>query len=140
MECKKCGCKVSEEELMPEGHLHYSKMTCKDCKAFHGWGRKPDNEHVRIDRNENWKTMHREKHGKYICQWCGMDETLYGDHLGWKFQCDHIVPLSEGGKDEFDNTQILCFSCHSDKTERRKVKQLVYAKLEGQHGHIQNRI
>jgi 5-methylcytosine-specific restriction protein A len=31
-------------------------------------------------------------------------------------EVDHIVPLSDGGDNSFDNLQALCKSCHSRKT------------------------
>ena len=33
---------------------------------------------------------------------------------------DHIIPLAEGGDDDFDNLQALCKSCHSRKTAREQ--------------------
>lgn len=33
-------------------------------------------------------------------------------------EVDHIVPLSQGGTNEWDNLQPLCKSCHSKKTRR----------------------
>ncbi|MDH6057218.1 HNH endonuclease, partial [Umezakia ovalisporum] len=28
----------------------------------------------------------------------------------------HIIPLSQGGKDEYDNSQLLHIHCHGEKT------------------------
>jgi len=33
-------------------------------------------------------------------------------------EVDHIVPLSQGGPDEWDNLQGLCHDCHAAKTAR----------------------
>lgn len=32
------------------------------------------------------------------------------------FECDHLVPFSEGGETTLQNLQALCPSCHLDKT------------------------
>ena len=34
-------------------------------------------------------------------------------------EVDHIVPLAEGGKDEFSNMQALCKNCHKEKTQQQ---------------------
>ena len=40
------------------------------------------------------------------CEMCGADAT----------DVDHIVPLTQGGGNEWTNLQALCKSCHSRKT------------------------
>lgn len=44
------------------------------------------------------------------CRQCGIS----GDdaHL----ECDHIVPVAEGGQDTLDNAVMLCTHCHAVKT------------------------
>lgn len=34
--------------------------------------------------------------------------------------CDHIVPKTQGGKDEESNLQCLCSACHARKTNRER--------------------
>jgi 5-methylcytosine-specific restriction endonuclease McrA len=41
-----------------------------------------------------------------VCQRCGSDESLTGDH---------IVPRTAGGRNTVSNTQLLCRSCNSRK-------------------------
>jgi len=44
---------------------------------------------------------------------CWLPDLNHGD-----FQCDHIIPRSQGGSEEDDNLQTLCRRCHSQKTLR----------------------
>ena len=44
-------------------------------------------------------------------------------------QVDHIVPLARGGKDDLSNMQLLCFSCHANKT--REEQRARNQKLKG---------
>ena len=44
------------------------------------------------------------------CRLC--NETL----LDFRWQCDHIVPLWDGGSNVLDNLQAICANCHSEKT------------------------
>ncbi len=44
----------------------------------------------------------------YTCQACG--------RIGGKLELDHIINLASGGIDNEDNLQILCQSCHQQKT------------------------
>ena len=31
-------------------------------------------------------------------------------------EVDHVIPLHQGGTDDFDNLQALCHDCHAEKT------------------------
>ena len=46
---------------------------------------------------------------KYTCQDCG--------RIGGQLECDHKVPVSQGGTDDMDNLQTLCADCHHPKTK-----------------------
>ena len=52
--------------------------------------------------------LHKQK-GK--CEWCKL-HFFYGDLL----EIDHIIPKSKGGKDEYNNLQVLHRHCHDKKT------------------------
>lgn len=42
------------------------------------------------------------------------------DLVDREFDCDHIVPLANGGKNAIENLQALCKSCHKFKTSREQ--------------------
>ena len=50
-----------------------------------------------------------------VCKVCNRAESL---------QVDHIVPLSQGGGDEYANLQGICIPCHKDKTAREQMSPL----------------
>lgn len=129
--CNQCGNIDLKTVLMPKNHMHYAKLVCAECNdKFITWAKKPENIDKNTRNNNNkFKWLHRERNNQYICTWCGADETIWKDNLGWTFQLDHIHQLSEGGIDEYDNTQILCFVCHGDKTSRRKEIQMFKDRL-----------
>jgi 5-methylcytosine-specific restriction protein A len=49
-----------------------------------------------------------------ICQACEKKVTLA------TFELDHILALANGGTNELDNIQMLCKTCHQDKTKSEK--------------------
>jgi hypothetical protein len=120
--CKQCGSVEVTEIINPEGHLHYSRINCNDCNAM-VWGKKPSNDNNNTrSHNDKLKLLHKRRDGVYRCCWCGADERIFSDHLGWQFQLDHVIPISEGGLDSFENSQILCFVCHGDKRTEKASK------------------
>jgi RNA-directed DNA polymerase len=51
------------------------------------------------------------KRQKGKCNWCG-EHFMDGDVM----EVDHITPKSQGGKDRYDNLQLLHGHCHDQKT------------------------
>jgi 5-methylcytosine-specific restriction endonuclease McrA len=49
----------------------------------------------------------------YVCAECGEKSP----HK-WKFQIDHIYPMSKGGKTKEENLQLLCRSCNLRKSDK----------------------
>ena len=113
MDCKNCGSKEFYEELMEEENKHYSKIICRKCNQFAKWGKKPENESKRSDKNKVWRKKHKQKDGLWTCGFCGITSEIISHPSQW--DADHIIPLSEGGDDEFENTMMLCIFCHSMK-------------------------
>lgn len=48
---------------------------------------------------------------------------MCGEALASHFQCDHIIPLWEGGADSTDNCQALCANCHASKTQQEALRR-----------------
>ena len=44
----------------------------------------------------------------YTCQKCGQVVAI--------FEIDHVIPLFQGGSDSDSNKQLLCCSCHKEKS------------------------
>ena len=57
------------------------------------------------------------------CQICGWRLLP-----GTRWEVDHILPLSLGGRDETSNLQVLCAPCHGTKT--RTIDRPALAKAE----------
>ena len=47
---------------------------------------------------------------------CADPFNIHADHPVLATDVDHILPRSRGGRDNWDNLQALCHSCHSRKT------------------------
>lgn len=56
----------------------------------------------------DWWTIRREVFDRdgYRCVYCGSEHQL---------ECDHIVPLSQGGGNDLSNLTTACKSCNSSK-------------------------
>ena len=128
MKCKYCGVDT-EVVIRPEGDPHYAEYRCPKCDSYNGFVPKPKNKDKRRDRNTSWRAKWKEK--GFICALCGATEVDYPVSGQW--QLDHIVQLCDGGRDEFDNTMMLCTFCHTIKnTEQKRRKSLKKEELECQ--------
>lgn len=57
--------------------------------------------------------VHLLRRDKYQCQVCR-------EAVGISGHVDHIVPLSQGGTNDWDNLQVLCQACHAVKTNKER--------------------
>ena len=76
--------------------------------------KKPDTKPkiLRKCRNNEKLRLHTLQRNDYTCCSCLQSYPEY------KLECDHIIPLQQGGKDDLTNTQTLCISCHKIKTNK----------------------
>lgn len=63
-----------------------------------------------VARKHRWTVAYRQR---YACAKCATLLHPKG------FDIDHVVELRDGGKDELDNLQALCATCHAKKTRTR---------------------
>ena len=50
------------------------------------------------------------EYDNYECQYCGARDT--------QIECDHIIPISRGGTNEFDNLITACKKCNREKRDK----------------------
>lgn len=67
-----------------------------------------------------WDVYNRDN---FTCQYCGK-----GAHQNL-LELDHIVPLSQGGRDHRDNLITACFECNRGKSKKLLNKKLVSKQL-----------
>lgn len=64
--------------------------------------------------------------------WTKFRDRLRGGGRSW-WECDHIVPLSEGGRHHRDNLRVLCVPCHRRETaalaSRRAGRHTLFAEV-----------
>ena len=76
--------------------------------------RRPPRRHDNAGLRRRLERLHREltleelkrRYGKSACFRCGARKDL---------TIDHVVPRSQGGPDDIDNYQILCWDCNQKK-------------------------
>jgi len=59
---------------------------------------------------------------EYRCQWLGCGAPIGRAPKDW--QCDHIVPVRDGGTDDLSNLQALCLKHAYEKTYRDRQNRL----------------
>lgn len=64
--------------------------------------------------DSNWRKLRKRRlDGEPLCRPC----TQAG-YVTPAVEVDHIIPKALGGRDEWDNTQSICSSCHKAKTRK----------------------
>jgi len=106
--------------------IHYGKLECDYCKKWFKWVSTPREDGIRkkTSKHSIQQVLKFHKKEKEFCFFClrakeqlGFNETI---------TIDHIEELSKGGRDEIENLQILCTSCH-------KLKNWVYLYMNNHH-------
>lgn len=71
---------------------------------------------ARSDRADSREVFERDG---WRCQLCGRRVRLTkGPRAARRAVVDHIVPLSRGGTDTYDNVQAACHACNAAKSAR----------------------
>ena len=59
----------------------------------------------------------------YNQHWMCVGEKCNGQvQLSANWNLDHIIPLFQGGSNDFTNLQILCSDCHAIKTQKERIE------------------
>lgn len=127
MKCKFCG-GPTKLVLRPETP-HYGEIRCQDrqCGRHNKWVPKPENKDKRRDKNTTWRSTWESKGFK--CGLCGATAEEYPNSGQWEL--DHIIQLSDGGEDVFENTMMLCVFCHTIKNTEQKRRKAINRVKEG---------
>lgn len=65
------------------------------------------------------------------CFYCDRTMTRFGDNTKTDFCCEHLTPLSRGGKDHPDNIVGACNSCNTKKRNRTMEEFVEHMKAKG---------
>ena len=68
--------------------------------------------------------------GNMICPCCGKHMQIFSNVAGQNnaYSIDHIIELQNGGTNNIDNLQVICFKCNRTKRDNTKItKALVKA-------------
>lgn len=117
-----CNCKHCGESFV--GTSHNATFCSKYCLDSHYRSARIARKRLVATEFVSVKVLHERDGGR--CQICrkAVDITLAWPHR----KCatiDHIVPLSKGGADTYQNTQLAHLSCNSGKSNRMEGKQLL---------------
>lgn len=121
-EVAKSMCKQCQVEIIPvlskEPHaLHGYKRLCPVCGAFCGWNGKE--KALKTTDGKRTKSSNWTVKGLNIdyCQMCLRPKKFLAN--GDTLEIHHIKPVKDGGKDDPDNINVLCTSCHKIVHHRR---------------------
>ena len=122
--CEECG-----QEFMT--FISSKKYCCKDCRIRHNRRKRKDKRFKDMDRDFSITVKSLYERDKGICWICGKkcdldDYTVRPDGTiicGKNYpSVDYIIPVSEGGKDRWNNVRLAHRSCNAKRyqDERRK--------------------
>lgn len=108
--CAVPGCPgIAVESNYCPAHLGIAIEKSREARRAYDATREPD---------PNYGYKWRKLRARFIQAhpWCEDPFCVHGDQLVPATDVDHIVPLKEGGTNDFENLQSLCHECHSRKT------------------------
>lgn len=118
--CECCG-----SLFVPSGRIKYCSTTCSKRinNAIKKDRRIRKIRHVVVDKNITLERLYERDNGRcYICgNVCDWDDYAieHGVFIAYNNypSIDHIVPISKGGKHEWNNVKLACRGCNSRKSD-----------------------
>lgn len=97
------------------------RVRCLDCREFAPVGHNRCAAHQRVKREEKREgrtgpslVLRKRLNAKGFSHCRECERTMSAALL----RVDHVKPLSQGGKDEWGNLNVICTDCHNLKTAR----------------------
>jgi len=108
--CRHCGEWMQREKEPVERELTYSESA--EQEALRYYAKLAENPPASKSKTENsyntrlWRSVRKRSLARsgYRCESCGVNQPELYVH--------HILPRRDGGKDEMENTMVLCSKCH----------------------------
>lgn len=99
---------ISKTKVFYEDDIEFAKeLSLKNNKGFYlnkdFWDAKVRVERAKVSKKMRLSILSRDH---FKCKYCGSTLNL---------EIDHIIPISKGGKSEYNNLQTLCHLCNVNK-------------------------
>ncbi len=99
---------ISKTKVFYEDDIEFAKeLSIKNNRGYYinkdFWDAKVRVERARVSKKIRLSILNRDH---YRCKYCGSTLNL---------EIDHIIPISKGGKSEYNNLQTLCHRCNINK-------------------------
>jgi len=119
--CRTCGARAVQGTNRCPGHMAPAPTACRVCPRRALPGERFCAVHLPTEadrpsyRHEYTKAQYRRARARRLelarglCEACGVT-------LSASWQCDHFIPLADGGTNALGNLRALCAACHAKKT------------------------
>ena len=99
---------ISKTKVFYEDDIEFAKeLSIKNSRGYYinkdFWDAKVRVERAKVSKKIRLSILNRDH---YRCKYCGSTQNL---------EIDHIIPISKGGKSEYNNLQTLCHRCNVNK-------------------------
>ena len=99
---------ISKIKVFYEDDIEFAKeLSIKNNKGYYinkdFWDAKVRVERAKVSKKMRLSILSRDH---FKCKYCGSTQNL---------EIDHIIPISKGGKSEYNNLQTLCHRCNVNK-------------------------
>lgn len=76
------------------------------------------------------RELNIQKHGTLTCEYCGKKELTSVPYRKDSATIDHLVPLSAGGGNQWENLYIVCLTCNHKKNMYADLKCVYFSTVD----------